>query len=437
MSIDNILDKAKAGADSAEVYSERIKSSSVSFENSVIKDSSSTDLGGTSLRVIKNGKIGFSSSSKPNDDSIVDYALDVAKEGKEVKFSFSKSTDTKAFDIDTTDFDSLTEEVIIDTCDKVVDELKAIHDNALAECEIKKIIAESRVINSNGLDLSQKVKTIIWGCGLDHKSEGNFLSVNDFRICDQFTGFDQLVRKVKDDFAICQTNVNIEPGKYKVMFSPRGIMYLINVFLACLNGFAVAKGISPWSNRIGESIFDKRISIRSNLTGDDAPVRMAFDNEGTPTGVTNFINKGVLESFYHSLDSAAQTNQKPTGHGFKSGFAALPMSSGYGFEFAPGETELEDMMNETDIWVDDIIGAMMSNPYSGIISGNPAMSFTIKDGVKTAQIKDAMLSINVFDLFKTGIVAVSKDVEQLGMPPFFPIFKAPYILVDGVSIAAK
>lgn len=437
MSMDNILNKAKAGADSAEVFSERVKSSSVSFENSVIKDSNTTDLGGTSLRVIKNGKIGFSSSSKPNDDSIVDYALDVAKEGKEVKFSFAESTDTKAFDIDTTDFDNLTEEIIIDTCEKVVNELKTVHDGALAECEIKKIIAESRIVNSSGLDLSQKVKTIIWGCGLDYKSESNFLSVDDFRIGDQYTGFDKLVQKVKEDFAICQNTVNIEPGKYKVMFSPRGIMYLINVFLSCLNGFAVAKGISPWSDKIGETLFDERISIRSNLTGEDAPVRMAFDSEGTPTGVTDFINKGVLESFYHSLDSAVQTNQKPTGHGFKSGFAALPMSSGYGFEFTPGETELDDMMKEADIWVDDIIGAMMSNPYSGIVSGNPAMSFTMKGGAKTAQIKDAMLSINVFDLFKTGIVAVSKDVQQLGMPPFFPIFKAPYILVDGVSIAAK
>lgn len=437
MSMDNILNKAKAGADSAEVFSESVKSSTVSFENSVIKDSNSSDLGGTSLRVIKNGKIGFSSSSKPNDDSIVDYALDVAKEGKEVKFSFAEATDTKAFDIDMTDFDSLTEKVIIDTCENIVDELKTVHDGALAECSINKTIAESRVVNSNGLDLSQKNKMVIWECGLNHKSEGNFLSVNDFRISDKFTGFEPLLQKVKDDFAICQNTVNIEPGKYKVMFAPRGIMYLINVFFSCLNGFAVAKGISPWSNKIGETLFDERISIRSNLTGADAPVRMAFDNEGTPTGVTDFINKGVLESFYHSLDSAAQTNQKPTGHGFKGGFAALPMSSGYGFEFAPGETELDDMMKETDIWVEDIIGAIMSNPYSGIISGNPSMSFTIKDGAKTAQIKGAMLSINVFDLFKTGIVAISKDVQQLGMPPFFPIFKAPYVLVDGVSIAAK
>ena len=437
MSMDKILDKAKFGADSAEIYSERVNSSSVSFENSVIKDSSSTDLGGTSLRVIKNGRIGFSSSSKPNDDSIVDYALDVVKEGKEVKFNFTQPTDIKAFDIDKSDIGKLTEEFCISECERVVDELKNVHPDALATCEIKKTVADSRIVNSNGLDLSQEVKTIIWGCGLTHKTEGNFLSVSDFRVCDKYTGFDKLVQKVKEDFAICQNNVNIEPGKYKVMFSPRGVMYLINVFLSCLNGFAVAKGISPWSNRIGETLLDEKISIRSNLTDEDAPVRMAFDSEGTPTGVTDFINKGVLESFYHSLDSAAQTNQKPTGHGFKSGFADLPISSGYGFEFATGETELADMMKEADIWVDDIIGAMMSNPYSGIVSGNPAMSFTMKGGVKIAQIKDTMLSINIFDLFKTGIIAVSKDVEQLGYPPFFPIFKAPYILVDGVSIAAK
>lgn len=437
MSMDKILDKVKSNSDSAEVYSEKVNSSSVSFENSVIKDSISSDLGGTSLRIIKDGKIGFSSSSKPNDDSIVDFALDVVKEGKEVKFNFAQPSETKAFDIDRSDIGILTEDFCISECERIVDELKTVHPGALAECEIRKTVVDSRIVNSNGVDLSQEVKTLIWGCGLSHKTEGNFLSVSDMRICDKYTGFDELVLQVKDDFSICQNNVNIEPGKYKVMFSPRGIMYLINVFLACLNGFSVAKGISPWSNRIGETLFDEKFSIRSNLTGVDSPLRMAFDNEGTPTGTTNFINKGVLESFYHSLDSAAQTNQKPTGHGFKSGFAALPMPAGYGFEISPGESELSGMLNEADIWVDDIIGAMMSNPYSGIVSGNPSMSFTLKDGVKTAQIKDTMLSINIFDLFKTGIVAISKDVEQLGYPPFFPIFKSPYILIEGVSIASK
>ncbi|MFH1514323.1 MAG: TldD/PmbA family protein [bacterium] len=437
MLLKKILDKAMEMADSAEVHMTRSESSTISFENSMIKESSSSDLGGVSLRVIKDGKIGFSSSSKPNDDSVADFALQVSKQGKNVEFSFNGSSDAKPFELETGDFDKLTEEYLISESEGVIDNLKSVHDEALAACSIQKNVSESKIMSSIGLDTGQKTKSISWYCGLKHNTEGNFLHVYDFKTGDTFTGFNEIVANVKEDFEICQNNVTIEPGKYKVLFSPRGMMYLISVFTSCLSGLAVAKGISPWGDRTGEKLFDERISVRSNLVLDDASLRLAFDDEGTPTGITEFIEKGMLKSFYHSLDSAAQTKQTLTGHGFKGSFASLPGASAFGIEIAPGESSVDDMMEDADIWVDDIIGAIMSNPYAGIISGNPSMSFTLEDGKKTAHIKDFMLSINVFDLFKNGIIAISKDVKQVGMPPFFPTFKAPYILVDGVSITSK
>ena len=437
MPLKKILDKAMNEADSAEVHATRNQSSTISFENSVIKESNSSDLGGTSLRVIKDGKIGFSSSSKPNDEKVAEYALEVSSQGKKVEFSFNGSSDVKSFDLETDDFDKLTEEYLISESEGVIDNLKSVHDDALSDCSIQKNVSESKIMSSNGLDMVQKTKSISWYCGLKLNTEGNFLHIYDFRTGDKFTGFDEVAANVKEDFEICQNNVTIESGKYKVLFSPRGMMYLISVFTSCLNGFAVAKGISPWGDRIGEKLFDERISVRSNLITDDASLRLAFDDEGTPTSVTDFIDKGELKSFYHSLDSAAQTKQASTGHGFKGSYAALPSASAVGFELVSGEISVNDMIKEADIWVDDIIGAMMSNAYAGIISGNPSMSFTLEDGKKVAHIKDFMLSINIFDLFKTGIVAISEDIKVVGMPPFFPTFKAPYILVDGVSITSK
>jgi PmbA protein len=437
MSIKNILNKAIADAESAEVYSVRKKSMQVSFENNEIKDSSSSDLGGASIRLIKNGKLGFSSSSEPDDESIAKFALELAEHGKEVKFDFASPSNVNPFKCDTSDLESLTEDSIISSCEETVNELKKIHFDALAQCSFASSVSNSQIMNSKGVDFGQTTKKISWGCGLAYNTEGNFLTVDEYRIEREFTGFEPLVKQVKENFELSQKTVDITPGKYRVLFSPRGFMFINSVFTSCLNGFALIKGISPWKNKMGEKIFDEKISIYSNLIDDDSPRKVAMDDEGVATGITPLIEKGVLKSFYHSLDTAAQTGQKPTGHGFKNSYASVPSPSPAGFMFSAGDSNLSDMVKDAELWIDELIGAMMSNPYSGVISGNAALVFKMEKGRKIGKIKDVMISVNVFDLFKSAVIASSIETEKRGYEPFFPVFRSPYYLIDGVSIAAK
>jgi PmbA protein len=437
MTMKNILDKAKEKADSVEVFSSREKAMSVSYENNVIKDSNSSDLGGTSVRVIKDGKIGTSSSGEPGDESIADFAVDLAQYGKAIKYRFAPKTDIKPFKVTTVEFDKATEDYAIGECEKVINELKGVHPDALASCTFSKTSAEMRVLNSNGVDITQKENSFSWFCGLNYNTEGNFLQVYDFKYDREYTGFEKLVENVKEDFQLCMNPDNIEPGKYKVLFTPRGMMHLLMVWTACLSGLAVVKGISPWKDKLGDKLFDSKVSVFSDLTSDDASNRFAYDDEGTPTGNRHLIDKGVLKSFFHSRDTAAQLNQEPTGHGFRYGFSSNPGPTPMGIEFTPGLSNIDEMLKQADILVDDLIGSVMSNPYSGIITGTTSLVYRIENGKKSAQIKNAMVSVNVFEQFKNNIISVSKDVEKLGLPPFFPTFKSPAFLIGEVSISAK
>ena len=437
MSIEKILEKAKKGSTSAEVFSTRRRTLSVSFENNQIKDSSTSDLSGTSVRVIKNGKIGISSSSEPGDESIAEFALDSAEYGKKVKFDFPGGACIEPFKYDTKNFDALTEDIAVSDCENAMNELKSVQDGVLAQSAIMKESGYTRILTSHGLDFTQEFRKVIWICGLTFNTEGNFLNVYDFRTKEQYDGFNSLTKFVKEEFEICRNNETINSGKYRVLLPPRSFMYLMSVFMSCLSGYAVAKGISPWIGKLGEILFDEKISIISDMVSDNSSYRRPLDDEGTPTGKRVLIDKGVLQSFYHSLDTASQCGQEPTGHAFRGSFASIPSPSLNGMVVKPGKSSADEMKKDAEIWVEDLMGAIMSNPYSGVISGNISMGFIMENGKRRARIKDAVLTINIFDLFKNAVLAVSKESDRTGYGIFFPTYDAPWILIDGVSVSAK
>jgi len=436
MTIEKILDKAKSCTDSAEVFEQKNKKLTVSFENNKIKDSSTSDLSGVAVRVIKNGKIGFSSSSKPGDESVADFAVELAEYGKKVTFDFSDNLTSKAFDVDLGSFDSLDENTCVLECEKAMNEIRSLHKDLLAMSQIVREFTESHVLTSKGLDLVQRLIRITWHCGFNYNTEGNFLTCYDFRIGNKFNGFGDLISKVKEDYAVCKNNEAIPGGKYRVLFSPRAFTHLMMVFGYCLSGFGVAKKISPWSGKIGEKLFDKRITILTDLVSKDSVYRKAIDDEGTPTGKLTLIDKGVLKSFYHTRDTASQCGHSPTGHACRMRYSAMPMPSIDGMVLAPGKDDTQDMKSQSDIWVDDLMGAMMSNPYSGIISGNISMGYIMENGKRRARIKDAVLSINVFDAFKNNIIAISKETARYGFPGIFNLYDAPWLLLDNISVSA-
>jgi PmbA protein len=317
-----------------------------------------------------------------------------------------------------------------------MNELKSLNKDFLVMSSIIKNQSTCHILTSKGLNLSQRFVKIGWMCGFSYNTEGNFLTIYDYRNESNFTGFDDLLKKVKGDYLVCQNNETVKSGKYRVLFSPRAFMHMMMVFSSCLSGFAVAKKISPWAGKIDEKLFDERVSIISDLVSANSSFRKAVDDEGTPTGRLTLIDKGILKSFYHSRDTAFQCGQSPTGHAYRARYLAMPLPSLDGTILASGTADTEEMKTKAEIWVDDLMGTMTSNPYSGIISGNIAMGYVMENGKRRARIKDAMLSINIFDAFRNSIIAISKESQRYGYPGFASVYDAPWLLFDGIPVSA-
>jgi len=83
------------------------------------------------------------------------------------------------------------------------------------------------------------------------------------------------------------------------------------------------------------------------------------------------------------------------------------------------------------IVIDHTMGAWAGNPYTGTVTGNIALGYLVKDGEKVGRVKDCMFSLNVFTHLKSNLLALSRDVKDLGG------LLLPYCLIGGVSIATR
>jgi len=66
----------------------------------------------------------------------------------------------------------------------------------------------------------------------------------------------------------------------------------------------VEQGMSPLSKKLGQQIFDERLTIVDDATRHGGFNTHPFDDEGTPSQRTEIIKNGHLQSFLHSLKTA-------------------------------------------------------------------------------------------------------------------------------------
>jgi len=298
---EEILDQALKNSDSAEVIYEEGESRSISFENNKLKSVHTKSIRGIGLRVIKDGKIGFSSTTdfrKP--EQLVTNAIKSAEFGQEAKFEFQSKKqfkDVKLFD----------ENVVSYPVEKGIQIGKDTIEKALSvnpdyECgvSIGKGVSKSRLINSSGLDVS--TRSTSFGTGID------ILLVKDKGLL--WIGEGESSAKVADDLGkhttkalrdlkLAEKEIEISTAAYPVVFTSKSIGTLLSTFETGCNGKMVQKGVSPLTGKLGQKIIDERISMYDDPTIDFADGSYACDDEGVPAQRTPLFESGVLKNYIY------------------------------------------------------------------------------------------------------------------------------------------
>lgn len=430
----DILTQLNKESEQVEVVELQSEKTSVEYEANQLKTCTITETKGTAVRVIRKGRMGFAASS---DDQAIDKlavnALESAAYGDQVTFSFPDIQPAQAVQT----FDPVIADLpiprLVEMGREILDLVLQVEPQARCNISVDRTLVSVNVRNQTGLDISFKTSPLAVGFEIDRIEGDDILILYDQSGTTLWdNNYLDFARRLVHKLEQARSITTLRPGKMPVLFAPNGTLALGLPLSLGLNGKEVLKGTSPMKGRIGEKLFDEKISLLDDGTIDGKFASAAYDDEGVPHRRNLLVEKGVLKGFVYDLKTAAKSGMSSTGNAARSLFNP-PDPSLTNFIIQPGETSLKDILAEIDqgVLVEDLLGLGQGNIISGAFSNPLALAFKIEKGEIVGRVKDLSIAGNIYDLLK-NVAAISQESQWV-----YNTFHSPYILIPEMNVAGK
>jgi PmbA protein len=434
--LEQLIDLAlKSGCQAAEAYSQSVRKTPVEFENNRLKLIQTSVLGGVALRVFRDGKVGFATTTRLSDPQLlVDNARAVAEFGAKGGFDFPGPADFPAVANYDQQVLELTVETMVERGQAMVDTVTAYDPSIMTMAQVHRGRGSVRMVNSSGLDIEYANTHYALMCGGLLVEPQNFLSTWEFELSSQVQGDPvALARDVVTKIKLGRTNVGLTGGRYPVILTPSGLASCLGPLTACINGQAVYRGISPWRQRLGEPVAAPSFSMYDDPLRPHVAGTVPCDDEGVPARRLPIIEGGILANFIYDLRTAAAMGSSPTGNGKRDSLSDQPSIGVSNLVVEGGDSSFPAMLRDMreGIIVDQLEGAWSGNPYSGQVNGNIGLGYKVENGEITGRVKDSMFSIDAFTAFKDHLVALSRERKQLWN------MLLPYVLLSEADISTR
>jgi len=432
---DELLELASRRFGHAEVY--RVESSSlpVSFEANRLKEVSRRDVSGVALRAIKDGRVGFSSTTDPASEmALVDRAADVAAFGPEARFSFPGAIAFPDVDVQDPAVEELAFEEMVETGQALIDRIRADWPGLLCEAGVTRAVGTTEIANSSGGGGRYRSTSYSVGVGgmLIRGTDMLFVwdGFSSARVQDES---DRLVAAVLQQLEHARHTADAPSGKPPVIFTPRGfVATLLGPLLEGFDGKNVANGASPLVGRRGERVVDERVCVWDDPTLAYAAGSRPCDDEGVPSRRVTLLDHGAVGDFLLDLQTAGRLGEKSTGSAHR-GMGSLPAPGSSVIDVAAGETPSAGLLDgiKEGLVVEELLGAGQGNELGGDFKANVLLGYRIENGRIAGRVKDTVISGNVYDVL-SSVEAISSEPEWV-----YGSVRAPAFRCLGVEVASK
>jgi PmbA protein len=433
--MENILELALKSADEAEVYKFDSEEIPVSFNANHLKTVQSKQSTSISLRIIKNGKLGYAAASGEIDaNKLVDTAIETSQFGINAKFNFPYFTEFPSVNI----YDNAVIETqmseMIEIGHGLIDPLIKNTPGLLCDAGVSKSTCKLKVINSGG-SRAEYDKTIFGiGVGGTLIRDTDMLFVGDGQeSCHPIKDIKPIVDTVIEQLEYARNSASVSTKQMDVIFTPEGVgSAFVPSLISAFSGKTVLQGASPIGKNLGEEIFDESLSLYDDPLIDYAANSRPCDDEGVPSRKTPLIENGVVCNFLYDLQTAGLAGKASTGnaHRIRGGLVAPSPST---FVFNTGKSNLKDMISniEEGLIIEQLMGAEQGNIMGGDFSGNVLLGYKIENGKIIGRVKNTMIAGNVYKILK-DIAAMSKEGKWVD-----GYLYTPYIFCHNISVASK
>jgi len=438
---DDILkDALDRGATEAEVFMKSSKNLSVEVKNQDVDALKSSLSFGYSLRVVKNGCLGFSySTDTAQRGDVVVKALESAsytvRDGHLVLPGPTGDSPVEVFD---PELEALKEE-------EAISRVMLLERSTYGEDErIRKIrkasgsftLSETAIVNSKSVRTAYRSSA----CSAQVTAvaeEGSESQIGwDFG-GSRFLGdlqFEKIGKTAAGRALRLLGSRKMEGRRAAVILDNSVTADFLGVFGSLLSSDAVQKGKSLLKERLQQRVISPRISIIDSGT---LPRRLGSrpaDDEGVASQENIMISEGVLLTYLYNTYTARKGAENSTGNAVRGSFASLPGVGPANLYIEPASKEevvrkdgLFGALGQ-GLYVVDVMGLHTANPISGEFSVGAA-GIWIERGEAQYPIKEAVISGNLLEIF-SRVQAVGDDLT------FFGNVGAPSLIVSDIDISA-
>jgi TldD protein len=214
-----------------------------------------------------------------------------------------------------------------------------------------------------------------------------------------------------------------------------------------LEGDFNRKGTSAFAGRLGQKVAAELVTVIDDGTMPNRRGSLNVDDEGTPTGRTVLIEKGVLTGYLQDRLNARLMGMAPTGNGRRESFAHPPLPRMTNTFMLAGEEDAGEIIRSVKHGLYAVaFGGGQVDITSGKFVFSASEAYLIEDGRVTAPVKGATLIGHGPDALTRvtrvgndlaldeGVGTCGKDGQSVPVGVGLPTIRIDGMTVGGTSV---
>lgn len=424
--LQKILEKIPPSSYAESRYQHRVRNE-ITVGNGDVEEAKSTRMEGIGFRVLVDGSWGFSSTNTSSKESMLEALTDAIKmakisataQKKKVKLAETKLSKGvfKPIINDPLENHNLEEKMILVT--KIEKDTRKYFDVVkTATCTYREIIDRKLIVNTDGAAAEI----------FNSKPEFRITAIaskNGDRVGASETagvtgGWKDLFKKQSAEemsYKAAETAKKLLDAKHpkgeraKIILDPGMVGLIAHEAIGhTVEADFVLSG-SIVSTEMGKQIASNLVTLVDSGFSDiveGAAGTILVDDEGVTANRTEIIKNGVLKSYLHNRETAAEFEVEPTGNARAFEYSDEPLIRMRNTYIEPGDYELDEMIKDVDY------GYLLKGPRSGQADANGEFMFgaqeayLIEKGEVGNLLKGVTISGRALDVLQT-VDALSKE----------------------------
>ena len=430
-----VLRSARREAEKAEVFLVSSRATPIQFEANELKQVQTKESRSTALRIFREGRIGFATASGGGGlEALVDMAVETSQFGSPANFQFPSSREYSEVFIFDPKVEEIAMERMIEIGKELIARIRGHTPDILCDVQVTKGTSSISLINSQGGE--GRYDSSFFSLSLEGilVRDTDMLFVGDSESsCRLSDNIDDLADRVIWQLEMAKEKAAVSTKQLPIIFTPNGVASaLLSPLVLALNGKTVLEGASPLKDKLGEQVFDKKLSLWDDATIAYGVGSYPFDDEGVPSQRLPLVTNGVVANFLYDLQTAALAGTQSTGNGQRAG-GGFPRPAISSLIFSGGDVSFQAMVEDMKegLVVEQLIGADQGNLLGGDFGGNVLLGYKVENGEIVGRVKDTMIAGNVYQVLKE-LLGIGQEARWVG-----GILQTPPLYCSSVSVTTK